>query len=502
MSPRKISSMAALIGGLIFSFYINANACGVNWRMPLNHFDGVNEQGVVAYWQQLGTIDLGNNFKLPLIIGFHSDQAWSSLYLGRGWIFPLFESNIVQLDENTFRQIQPDGYNVYFGRDGKDRNLLHGQKGWAGQIKGDVITLYATCGWKLVYKQGKLISICTPDGNELKLVYNEGRVVELQDQMKAILQVGLDPIKGVVNSLTYGRNKINIELGAKPRIESLGGRNVVGAMEGSLVKLSMSDGKIYNYDFSVNSQLQPILKIENNSNSTPRTIVWDPRSKRIISDDGWTYNIAFPHPNLNAKIERSNNNGQKELWYFDSTQGSEITTSIDGVETRKQWFLNGPSSGKLRDVYKQDCHGKYEHVKYAYDEDGRIVRMLTEKGTEGSPKKDDIAKVFSYDHGKLQKIVESGTDGSSQLYPSTFDERLENRRIVINESNTIQRSIYKNGKITFRNVRVGGKAYEIHYSASGKPNVYSCIDGLWLSKSNEIAEILKSVKGNNIYENN
>src|SRR5579862_4047607 len=112
-----------------------------------NHFDGVNSQGYVAYWEKVGDLDLGDDLKLPMFIGFRSNKenGEPSPYLGQGWILPLLESNFVQTGENTFLMMQPDGWNNYFLRDNPNDTVLRGSSGWRAEITNDTITAWAPC---------------------------------------------------------------------------------------------------------------------------------------------------------------------------------------------------------------------------------------------------------------------------------------------------------------------------------------------------------------------
>jgi hypothetical protein len=370
MSVKHITSLVALAGSLMAA---SVQACGVNWTVPENHFDGVNEQGYVAYWEQIGSIDLGDNLRIPLIIGFHSDQNWSSPYLGKGWMLPLLDSNIVQTNENTFLQVQPDGHNVYFGRDGKNKNLLHGQAGWTGQIDGDVITLYASCGWKLTYKQGKLASISTPKGRTLDLVTISGRVAEIRDQGRTILEVKTDPKTGLPNGLDYGRARIGIELGDKPMIETIEGKSVVGGMERTLAKLAFPDKSEHTYQFAVNDQIQPTVTISGIGNSETRTFTWNPRDKHILGENGWKYAISFPVKGENAKIERTNPQGKSEMWFYNGLAGEE-EFSRGGYTVVRYCFVSGKAAGLPRQVVISKDGKIVIRKRVDYDEDGREIR--------------------------------------------------------------------------------------------------------------------------------
>ena len=350
-------------------------ACGVNWMLPRDHFDGVNEYGFVSYWEQIGAIDLGDNLKLPLIIGFQSDRDWSSPYLGKGWILPLLDSNIVQVSENEFRQIQPDGYTINFGRDGKNPNVIHGQQGWTGEIRDDVITLYASCGWKLTYQQGKLTSIITPKNRVLSLLYSDGKVTELREQGHTLLQVNTNPTTKQVNGVTCGKERIGIELGDRPKVEVVAGQNVVGDMQKSLGELHFSDGTKHSYQFAVDDHLRPTLKTELPSHA-PRIITWDAADRHIIGDGQWTYSIKGREAS-NVDINRTNDKNQTESWFYNNVLGEETIVSKDGREKKKTWFVSGMLAGKIRSIVVKRSTEKVSSIDYAYDERGNKIRIAT-----------------------------------------------------------------------------------------------------------------------------
>jgi len=63
--------------------------CGISWKAPTNHFDGVNERGFLSYWEQIGEFDFGGALKIPLILNFRSNRDSVSPYGGYGWLVVL-----------------------------------------------------------------------------------------------------------------------------------------------------------------------------------------------------------------------------------------------------------------------------------------------------------------------------------------------------------------------------------------------------------------------------
>src|SRR5580698_11336101 len=111
-----------------------------------NHFDGVNEQGYVSYWEKIGEADLGDGLVIPLNINFNSHRETSSPTLGKGWMVALLESHVEPVDENSMKVVMPDGWNFYFHRNGSTESW-YGNSGWVGETKDALFTITAPCGW-------------------------------------------------------------------------------------------------------------------------------------------------------------------------------------------------------------------------------------------------------------------------------------------------------------------------------------------------------------------
>jgi antitoxin component YwqK of YwqJK toxin-antitoxin module len=370
MRPRVIlSGKIALFIGLFFVSCIYATACGLSWEAPHTYFDGVDEQGHVMFVDKFESLDLGDGLTLPIYAMFKSNWQNSSPYLGQGWILPILESHIVQINDNTFQMWQPDGWYQYMGRSSSSDTILDGQSGWKALINGDTITAWAPCGWKLVYNQGKLVSMTTSKGRELDLIYQSNRVLKMQENGVTVLQVETDPQNGEVSGLTFNGKTIGLEQANKPIIQVIGNKNVVGLMERSLSTVKFPDGTTKNYSFGVDDRLNPTMKIQN------RTISWDPESMEVLKDGVWTYKIT-PNGTDDTAISRVNSHGVTEFRSIDTTRGQEITKKADdSFQTVTNWFVTGPLSGKIRSI-AIEANGTTKIVKrYSYDEQGRTIRV-------------------------------------------------------------------------------------------------------------------------------
>jgi len=380
--PSKWGFRALVFAGTLHV----VGACGVDWRVPSNHFDGVNEWGKLSYWRQIGKIDLGDNLQIPLIIGFNPTRG-NSPYLGRGWMVSLLESNIVQVDENKFLLTQPDGISRQFWRKKPTDTVLQGQGDWKGEISDNSITVWAECGWKLVFNRGKITSIATPKNRVINLVYTNGRVSEIQERGRTVLKVEIDSMSGQVNGLSYGTNHIGIELGDKPKIETIQGLNVLAGNEKSLHKLTLPGGSLAICDFGVNEKLQPTLKV---SGDTSRQFVWNPMSGKAVQDGEWTYDIKPTETQYtNAATSRTNSKSQTEFWYLDKEKGVETVKGLDGIQRITSRYTSGQLAGKIRDITEIENGVIRTILKNSYDEMGRLIRSTDELG---------VVQVLHYDN--------------------------------------------------------------------------------------------------------
>ena len=328
-------------------------------------------------FDEIGKIDLGDGLEFPLIINFRSDWQRKSPYLGQGWIVPLLDSHVVQRDANAFDMISPDGYTFSFGRDPKNPTILSGSKGWKGEIKGNTITVHATCGWKLVFEKGLLTQMSTPNNRVVEIRRDrEGVARDVVSGATQLLRVERD-LEGEVVGLSLGSagEMIKLEQTKRPIMETIAGRNVVGGQTKSIGMIEQADGTQKEYRYGVAEKLEPMMEVLTNRENS-RKFTWDPETKRILSDGDWKYDIepaaVVGH---NAAMGRTNTKGQKEFWHYNQAKGEEIVQGIDGVKKKVSWFTSGIMSGKVRAIIteREDDLVKYIETR-SYDETGRVLR--------------------------------------------------------------------------------------------------------------------------------
>ena len=398
MPARRLVILATILGMVSAP----ARACGLSWEKPHTHFDGTDEQGHVLFVDSLGDLTLGDGLKFPIFAMFNSNWKSSSPYLGQGWMLPLLESKIVQIDDNTFQLWQPDGSYQFMGRNKPTDTILNGQGGWKAEINGDTITAWASCGWKLTYNQGKLTSITTPQNRTLDLVYNNGRVTAMQENGATVLAVQTDSQSGKVTGLTFNDKTIGIEQTDKPVIQQIGGKNMVGSMAPSLSKLTLPDRTSKSYNYKATGNLEPTLTVDGQ-----RHLSWDPVTSLIKTDGEWTYGLKPIEGSSDVAFTRTNVQGQSEAYEDNSATGVIIQKTLDGTETKTYRFTSGILAGKIRKIEEVKNDTSTVVLKNSYDETGHLIRK--EQGA--------FDVYYSKDH-----ILEKITKNSMPFMQAIFDE--------------------------------------------------------------------------------
>ena len=380
-----------------------ALACG-DFRMPSNHFEGVSSQGYVSVWKQLDTLDLGDA-SLPILLGTQTYRKIPSGELGSGWIMPLFDSGIVQRDENTFDMITPDGTMDFFSRDGADPNILHGSSGWTAEIQGSDIIVHSKCGsgWKMVFRQGKL-DMLSKGSHELKIQKDQhNQPVGITENGITRLALTRDEKTGLASALEMNGKKYLFDYDGKPRVENVAGQNLVGGVEPSLHEITFPDGKKETYDFAVTEKMLPELKITDTEGKEHK-IVWGLDGK-MLQDGEWSYKITpSKEAGANAAIERTNQNVQTELWNRDEAKGIEVTQGIDGSKKIETWFTSGILKGRKR-CTEEISNDKDNIIKYIYTENASLQKI--ERKSNGRLVSTDNISYNNLD-GRITEIIHNG----------------------------------------------------------------------------------------------
>jgi len=346
--------------------------CGLDWTLPLAHFQGVEEHGFVSYWEKIGEIDLGDMVVLPVNIGFDSHRESSSPVLGKGWIVALLESHVEPIDENAMHVVMPDGWTFLFLRNA-NTETWRGNAGWMGETNDALFTISAPCGWKITFDRGKIQEIDDDKGGALTFSYNGGMPVEIDRDGAVLLKVEQDPTSGTANALVIAGRRIELSLAQRPRVINLLGKNLINGFDPSLASLQQADGK-ETFAFETDKALNPTLAI-NGPGLLPRLFVWDAATRQIKSDGPWTYSLQPKGDHL--RVVRTSTQNQIESYEDDETTGMTSEKNADGAEIATYRFVSGPLEGSVRKIEQLDGAGKRTPLYSAsYYPSGELMREI------------------------------------------------------------------------------------------------------------------------------
>jgi hypothetical protein len=389
-----------------------ALACG-DFRMPSNHFEGVSSQGYVSVWKQLDTLDLGDA-SVPILLGTQTYRAIPSGELGSGWIMPLFDSGIVQRDESTFDMISPDGTMDFFYRDGTDPSILHGSSRWTGEIQGNDVIVHSKCGsgWKMVFRQGRLDTL-SKGNHELRIQRDPlNRPTGITENGVTRLALTRDEKTGLMSSLEMNGKKYLFGYDGKPRIENVGGQNLVGGVEPSLHQITFPQemgGEKETYDFAVTEKMLPNLKITD-ALGKERMIVWG-LDGRMLQNGEWSYKTTpSKEARANAAIERTNQQNLREYWFKDDPNGQETIVALDGTKTERSWFTSGMLAGKPRKEITTIGNKVINQNSWNYNEFGKIFKKI----------KNNKVIIVAYDSNNREV---SEKEGDKYLYKILYNNK-------------------------------------------------------------------------------
>jgi hypothetical protein len=358
-------------------------ACGLDWRESKNHFDGVDSRGHVDYYETVGELDLGDGLKLPLIVNFNSSRETTSPSLGRGWMLALVESRFVQTGENSFLMVQPDGLNNPFVRRGGSVTLLDGSAGWKGEIRGDRIAAWASCGWKLEFVKGKIASMTTPKNRKFEWAYSGGVAESIREKGATILAAERGGDGEIAAWVGAGGKRWEIARGDRPLVQSVAGQNVVAGIERCVGAVTGS-GRVgaAGYEFAVDEKRRPTLTVKV-PGKPDREIAWDPATRLIVRDGEWTYDIeGGGNPVAYAAIGRVNAGKQREFWHWDAGRGEVVVEKGDGIRKTMTSHTSGTLGGRERRMEYKEVRanpagqgGVVKQSRRDYDEQGRLLQL-------------------------------------------------------------------------------------------------------------------------------
>jgi hypothetical protein len=384
--------------------------CHAQFSPPQNSLGAANAYGYLQIWRDIDEVDFGKGLTLPLAVRFSSERQQPSPYFGSGWWCPLLEARAYLKREKMLRAELPCGQVIYLRQSKTDPNIYESlDKKLAAVIdkdKGD-ITLSGSCCGEYRYRHGRLTQIKTPEGRLITLFYNGNLVTEIREEGSSNAPFKLTfASEGIPNGMYVNGRLHGFELGKRPQVENVGGNNVVSGFEQSLAIWRSPDGKTEFYQYEVNSDLSPNLKMIDR-NKIESHFTWEVTTGHIVSEGDWRYAVGQVSGQIELPtLRRANSKNEVEFRYVDIGKGITEVKSVTQGHTITEVFKSpGPLYDKVRKVENVENESKKLVYRASYSEAGQILRELDEKG---------FTLIYQYaEDGKLTKRLEPPTDKSS-----------------------------------------------------------------------------------------
>jgi len=381
-----------------------AGSCGLTWSPIEGEFPYVDFNGDLRVNQALDFIDIGE-LKIPISLVFLPSDKSSQGIFGPGWSIPLFESRVQQIDDNTFSINLPDGKPLVLKRNATNPKLLESDGfGWLAEITPQSIELIASCGIKLRYVGGRLTSARLNSGKTLTFDYANGILQQiLGDGSQLVSIVKNNKDNSCIIRTTAGENKITIT--KRPLFEEINGTKVVSTLVDAVDTVEIPDGSTVRYEYPQSDDFDHRVTLQ--QSGFKHDFSWNSLGK-VTSVNGKKYAITLlgSEP-LSVKIEERHIDGKSRSWAYDESAGTISTKSLLGDQDTKQWFMSGHLKGQLRREIRQGTSGEKVEIRYIYDENGNLIRILNNDMSLAEneiPNSAESNRTVSFDNGSKMKL--------------------------------------------------------------------------------------------------
>lgn len=366
-------------------------ACLPVLETPPGDFGGASLEGAAVIWRDIGKVDLGHGFELPLRLRFDSSRSAVSPLVGAYWRFCLLESSAIRESETRLTVTLPFGPRVYFVRSNTDpTQYFSADREWQGRLKGDAFQ--AACArWEMTFWRGRLRTLVEKEKKRaLTLLYNGTTPLGLRDDYlnQLVVQVVQEPGQPFPSAIVAQRKVYGLEFSGSqlqaitspPQAGNLAPQVGPGrsAAPGATPQPSNQDRLSWGTDQAGHPQLRIALH-----EGGERLRVWDAQRGWIVADETWNYNLRSTGKKGEwPAVSRSNRQGQVEAYAFDNLHGVGTYRALDGTVTKKYYFLTkGPLWMKFR---RQETltNGRAVVTRQVdYDTTGRKLREINAFGT-------------------------------------------------------------------------------------------------------------------------
>ena len=507
-----------------------------------------------AYYSNfvLGTANFSPELRLPVQIFYDSSVKEEGL-VGFGWKIPQLESSATPNGHGAV-WTTPWGEKVFFySRKNTSRDLLNLYNererenayfspfaDWTANGRADsgswtIFGRKDMRGWKFVYTDAKLRKIEAPSGQSLSFVYNNGKLVSVEQLGRAFIELKYGEDKNLSEIVINGvSNKVKFISGtARILPETLAGKEkilktplLVSVGQDGLNPVEFSYNKIgYLTQIKRGEYVDKIL-VEQESVAQRKTylkqiaaaqkakkptnnIQKEKTDGRIIADTQLEYH--YPN-NKVGSVEVVNKLGQTATFTFDAQKGIFTKRDFSGKETSSYYFMryDVAYSGKIRQLtdnrkrvlasyrYDKDT-GKMlrsrdiakNDINYKYDKANNLI-LITKRGANET----SVAPVMSFEYvknnlfpTKINKLNESGEivrttsiQYNKDFRPTFIADGQRSTKIFYNSFGYLSKTENVFGRETeftydkynrITSKSVNGIKYNIEYNKNGLPVKYT-----------------------------
>jgi YD repeat-containing protein len=365
----------------------HSSANPVDLSAPGGELGASNPKGYLEIWREIDGVglQLGKGSYLPFRYKFSTDPAIGGI-LGPGFYLPMFEAKNVLIREQVMRAYLPCGKGLYFWRDTVDPNKFQTvDKGWTGYVTGDDFTVWRDDGWKVLYHKSRLTSITSDDNHTFTWSYDGiGAGASVSEDGQTILT--MEPnVAGQVAAFIFGGKRYEVEYAERPVTEMLMGQVAIKELDQALTSFKYPDGTMDTFKFVLTSDLVPTLTFTD-KDKQQTLYTWAAATDYLATEKGpkgnWTYKIGEIAQDFGLPpITRTNSSGKTESMAVDTKMGTYTSTAVDGAIIVTHVFETpGPLYHKVHEIDKSNGNITTTIYRASYDETGKLIREMDEKG--------------------------------------------------------------------------------------------------------------------------
>ena len=367
----------------------NAWSRPVDLSAPSGELGAANSKGYLEIWREMDDagINFGKGSYLPLRYKFSSDDSTGGI-LGPGFYMPMLEAKNVLIRESTMRAYLPCGKGLYFWKDSVDPTKFQTpDKEWTGALNsnGD-FTAWRDDAWTIFYHQGRLTSIKTDEHHVFTWDYdgNTHMATGISEDGQSLVTVEPNQ-QGLLDAVVINGKRYELSYAERPLIEMVLGQPAVKELAIALSSFKYPDGKTETFHFELTPERVPTLTFTDRDQKQT-VYTWDAATDHIASEEGpkgnWTYKVGeIAGPFALPALSRTNSEGKTEGMAVDNKMGIYTAQGKNGATTVTHVFETpGPLYHKVKSV-EQISNGQTTTIyKASYDETGRLIRKIDQKG--------------------------------------------------------------------------------------------------------------------------